>query len=330
MSQREERLPEVVFLLSLPRSGSTLLQRMLATHPQISTVAEPWMLLPQVYPFVRKDLYASYRSVDFRAAAKDFFATLPESARTYWQEVDRFIRRVYGILGGEARYFLDKTPRYSLIAPHLASLFPESKFVFLFRNPLAIIASINQVWGGGRWKIYTYKVDLFMGLENLLLAYESLLQEGRCIGIRYEDLLMEPEPVIARVCDYLKLPKELVDIQAFSQVQISGVMGDPKREVLQRLSQKPLTAWRETEWNPFRKIWARHYLHWIGEKRLALMGYDLNSLLKDLNDVPLTPRYLLSDIVRFIAGGVYNFAQPVIFRDILYKVPAYHEICALR
>ncbi|MBT8101022.1 MAG: sulfotransferase, partial [Gammaproteobacteria bacterium] len=39
-----------VFLLSLPRSGSTLLQRMLMTHPAISSVPEPWLLLPIFYP----------------------------------------------------------------------------------------------------------------------------------------------------------------------------------------------------------------------------------------------------------------------------------------
>ena len=35
----------LVFLLSLPRSGSTLLQRLLAAHPQVHTVAEPWLML---------------------------------------------------------------------------------------------------------------------------------------------------------------------------------------------------------------------------------------------------------------------------------------------
>lgn len=328
MSQTD--LPELIFLLSLPRSGSTLLQRMLATHPKIATAAEPWMLLPQIYPFFYDNLYAPYRNVDFQAAAKDFFDALPDGQYTYWKEVNDFIRRIYGTLGTGAKYFLDKTPRYSLIAPNLATLFPNSKFVFLFRNPLAILASINQVWGKKHWKIYTYKVDLFLGLNNLLETYKVLSEQGRCVAVCYESLLKNPEEEIAKVFDFLDLSLGDLDIFSFQQISLKGVMGDPKRESLRNLSLKPLTAWKSAPWNLLRKLWARRYLRWIGKERLALMGYSLSALLIELDELPLSFRFLVSDSLRFAGGVIYHCCEPVIFRDKLRKWKKWWSVSALR
>lgn len=50
-----------LFLFSLPRSGSTLAQRMLAAHPAVATVTEPWILLPFLYARKEEGVYAEYR-----------------------------------------------------------------------------------------------------------------------------------------------------------------------------------------------------------------------------------------------------------------------------
>ena len=49
-----------LFILSLPRSGSTLLQRVLANHPDVATTPEPWVLLPMVYGHTDPDTPAEY------------------------------------------------------------------------------------------------------------------------------------------------------------------------------------------------------------------------------------------------------------------------------
>jgi hypothetical protein len=47
---------------------------------------------------------------------------------------------LYTRAAGEARYFLDKTPRYHYVVDDLFRVFPEAKTIFLWRNPLAIVA----------------------------------------------------------------------------------------------------------------------------------------------------------------------------------------------
>src|SRR5665213_3086127 len=49
-----------IFIFSISRSGSTLLQRVLAAHPEVATVSEPWLLLPFVYSMRTEGVIADY------------------------------------------------------------------------------------------------------------------------------------------------------------------------------------------------------------------------------------------------------------------------------
>ena len=217
-----------------------------------------------------------------------------------------------------------------MIASDIARIYPDEKFIFLFRNPLAVIASITKTWGQGKWKIYTYKADLFTGLAVLLEAYLHLRATDKACAIRYEDLISVPDAVMSRVFSFLELKPEDANASNFQHVALSGQLGDPKMNSFSSISQKPLDSWKSENWNPFRKAWALRYLEWIGVERLSLMGYSLDALKAELAQIPFTPRYLLSDIARYMAGGVYNFMEPVIFRDKIRLLREPWKICALR
>jgi hypothetical protein len=45
-------------------------------------------------------------------------------------------------------------------------LFPDAKFIFLWRQPLAVAASMIEAFGDGRWNLERYAVDLWDGVEN--------------------------------------------------------------------------------------------------------------------------------------------------------------------
>jgi hypothetical protein len=65
-----------IFLLSLPRSGSTLVQRVLAAHDGVATAAEPWILLPQIYALRTEGAYAEYGHALATRAIGDFARNL--------------------------------------------------------------------------------------------------------------------------------------------------------------------------------------------------------------------------------------------------------------
>src|SRR2546430_17123071 len=85
--------------------------------------------------------------------------------------------------GSRPRHFLDKSPPYCLVAAEIMHLFPEGKFVFLWRNPLSIVASIIPTWEPCCPTLF--RVDLFIGLPRLVAAYRDVV--ARAHAVRIED-----------------------------------------------------------------------------------------------------------------------------------------------
>lgn len=315
-----------LFLFSLPRSGSTLAQRILASHEDIDTASEPWVLLPHFYTLRNRGVYAEYNHSSLVSAVEDFCQALPGGRETYVEELRELALRLYRRAASEeARYFLDKTPRYHLISGELLRAFPDSKHLFLWRNPLAVISSIIETWGGGKWNLYRHKVDLFDGLEELIETYEA--NRDRVHTVRYEDLLTRPKETWARVFDYLGLTFDPSLPYSFDRVRLGGRKGDPTGTSKYRnINQEPLTRWRSVLCNPARKAWCRNYLRWLGRERLAAMGYELDGLLDELDSLPTSYKSLGSDAWRGSYGLVYNLLEPKIFREKFGRLSSWRHV----
>ncbi len=303
-----------IFLFSLPRSGSTLVQRILALHPLVSTTAEPWLLLPYFYALRRPGVYAEYAHFGLVQAVEDFCDTLPNGKADYYAEIRELALHLYAKASDpSAVYFVDKTPRYHLIVDEIMEAFPEAKFIFLWRDPLAVVASIIETWGEGRWNLYRYKVDLFTGLENLLSAYERCTD--RAYALRYETLLIDPEAECQRLFAYLELQFDGAWLHDLSNLKLKGQMGDPVGVKQYRtVSTAPLEKWKSTLANPIRKAWCRRYLRWIGARRLSLMGYDGETLQRTLAEVPLNFYHVGSDLIALWTSGFRYLCEPHIVK----------------
>lgn len=315
-----------IFLFSLPRSGSTLLQRLLAAHDEVATASEPHLLLPLVYSLRTEGIYAEYNHKLASMAVEDFCGLLSRGRRDYFEEVRAFALALYRkAAGGEASYFLDKTPRYSLIADDVMRIFPDGKFLFLWRNPLAVLASVLEQSKQGRWQAYGAKVDLFKGLVNLVDACRE--KGAAACSVRYEDLLAGPEWQYKRLLHYLELEPASDGIPDFAGVDLTGRLGDKTGSRKYRtIASEPLDKWKRTLSNPLRKSWCRRYLRWLGKDRLAVMGYSLEGLLDEIDAIPTSLHKLLSDLVHMPLSFLYSFMEPRLMRDKLASVPLVNRI----
>ena len=318
--------PSPLILFSLPRSGSTLAQRILGAHPEIATVAEPWILLPLLYSLKEKGSYTEYNHQYTNIAINDFCRELPNGKDDYLAAISHFARELYDkARKGEERYFLDKTPRYNLVSDEVIKLFPDGKFIFLWRNPLAVAASIIETWGHGSWSLYRFKIDLYEGLEKLIDTFTQ--HQDTVHAVRYEDLSCNPETEWAAILKYLELDYNPDLLAQFSNVNLEGQLGD-KTGVKQykTVSDEPLEKWKSTFSNPLRKAWCRRYLNWIGQERLSIMGYDLSELLDELAAIPTIPRRILSDAALMSFGAAYCFFEPYATIDKLKTLPDWRNI----
>ena len=125
-----------IFLFSISRTGSTLIQRIIAAHRGVATTSEPWLLLPYAYSLRARGVEAEYVHPLMVAAIEDFCKALPGGEDDYAAEIREATLRLYEKAAGDenAVYFLDKSPPYCLVAEEIMGLFPEAKFVFLWRT----------------------------------------------------------------------------------------------------------------------------------------------------------------------------------------------------
>ncbi|HEY2537330.1 MAG TPA: sulfotransferase [Solirubrobacteraceae bacterium] len=283
-----------IFIFSVSRSGSTLLQRVVAAHEGVATVSEPWILLPYLYTLRSRGVVAEYEHELMVTAIEDFCKELPGEERDYEAELRKFVLRLYEkAADADARYFLDKTPPYCLIVEEIMRLFPEGKFIFLWRNPLSIVSSIIQVFG--RWHPTMFRSDLYIGLPRLVAAYAA--HSARSHAVRFEDLLDGDASRWSGLFDYLDIEFEPDSLSRFSAVKLNGRAGDQTGvKQYSTLNSEPQQKWRETLNNPLRKEWCRRYLRFLGDERLAVMGYDGEQILQELNSQPTSTRCLVPDV----------------------------------
>src|ERR1044072_3474104 len=214
MSSRGENL---IFLISQPRAGSTMLQRMLGSHLAIHTVGEPWLMLHPLYALRSEGYDAEYSAPTARQAVEEFLRTIPSGEDEYLEGVRRMCTHLYetSLATSAKRYFLDKTPRYYLVIRELVRVFPEAHYIILFRNPLATLHSIIRTWIKDQWGwLYYYRNDL-MEAPRLVLEAARLAGE-RAMVVHYEQLVQNPQNELRRICERLgeKFTGEMIEAGA--------------------------------------------------------------------------------------------------------------------
>lgn len=213
---------QLVFLLSMPRSGSTLLNLMLGSHPDISAPPEPWIVLAVAdffglgnlrdLPYERK--WAQIAAIEFllrpervkSGALADLLSQFSRSeAISPFEKTKKFLDLAYASqLDGRGETLLvDKTPRYYVGLNLIDSLYPRAKRLLLLRNPLDIFASYKAAWGFSR-DIFTPEglaVQCRDFVEGLFAFDEySRLHPDSCEVVRYEELCADPGNTLRRIC----------------------------------------------------------------------------------------------------------------------------------
>jgi hypothetical protein len=289
-----------VFIFSVSRSGSTLVQRIVAAHEGVATAPEPWILLPHAYTLRRQGVDAEYFQHLLATAVEDFATRLPQGEADYLEGIREFALGLYELAGNEgATHFVDKSPPYCLVAEEIMRIFPEGKFVFLWRNPLSVIASMIETWGP--WRPTFMTADLFVGMPRLVAARQA--HRSRSHAVRFEDAVSGDRGTWAALMEYLGIEFDETALSGFAAVEVEGRMGDPTgRRAYSSLSSDPEGKWRATLANPVRREWCRRYLRFLGEERLAEMGYDLRQLTAEVNELPASRDGLAGDLLQAARG----------------------------
>ncbi len=150
----QERL---IFLIGAPRSGTTLLARMMGAHSAIHQRAEPHLITPIAHlGYYAKVQKAPYDPQNAEQAIRELVADLPRGEEDYLDALRAYADTLYGRMLASApgkRFFLDKTPAYALVLPFLTRLYPKAHYVVLTRHPLAVLSSWVESFFDGDYQV---------------------------------------------------------------------------------------------------------------------------------------------------------------------------------
>jgi hypothetical protein len=279
---------QLIFLVSQPRAGSTLLQHILAGHEAIHATAEPWLMLHPVYALRESGHTAEYDAQIAHHALDDFLQLLPDGKNAYWEVLRMMALHLYGRACHSAgkSLFLDKTPRYYYILPELARIFPAARFVILWRNPLAVLSSIIDAWVQDRWtRLPGFRDDL-LSAPGLLAEGATLLGE-RARVIHYEKLVEAPAKTVSELCEWLGLAYDAQMLEYGMRGRLPGRYGDQiGLDRHARPSAESRDKWLKLGQTPQTRHLAESYLQALGPALLARLGYDEAELRDLLASVP--------------------------------------------
>jgi hypothetical protein len=208
-----------IFIVSPPRSGSTLLFETLARARDVFTIGDEShgliegiaALHPSSHGFDSNRLHAT-------AATEGVTDQLRE----------RFLAALHDRAGAPAPSgrirMLEKTPKNSLRVPFLASVFPEARFVYLYREPRAVLASMIEAWQSGRFRTYPNLPGWNGPPWSLLLTPGWRNLVGKPL---HEIVAAQWQATTAALLDDLAmLPKENVHIASYAEL-----VADPTAEI---------------------------------------------------------------------------------------------------
>jgi len=282
----------MLFVIGAPRSGTTMLERMLASHSLIQGGPEPHLLTPLAHlgPWAKVDK-APYDHILAAESQKLFIAQLVNGEQDYWEACRAYCDVLYGSFleakGGKP-VCMDKTPAYALVLPFLAKVFPDAAYIVLTRHPLAVFSSFANSFFDGDYQAAHAHNPL---LERYVPALAAFLrqQEVPCLHVRYEDLVKDPEHWFEKICSQASVPFEAQAIEygrTQDQDDRAPGLGDP---IGVKQHSRPQTGsvkkWaQELASDPAKLALMRGIIDRLDPADLATLGYPVEALWKPLEE----------------------------------------------
>ena len=190
---------EPIFIVGMPRAGSTLLEQILASHPMVDGTIE----LPNIMSLAQK--IGGRHRIDEESR---YPTLLGDLTRDQFESFAGEYLKSTQVYRQDGNYFTDKMPNNFRHIGLIQLMFPNCKIVDARRHPMACcFSNFKQLFGEGQ--------EFSYGLEELGSYYSAYVQlmdhwesalPGKILRVQYEDVVADLDAEVRRLLDFLGLP----------------------------------------------------------------------------------------------------------------------------
>jgi len=239
-----------IFIVGLPRSGSTLLEQILASHPLV----EGTMELPDL-PQIAREL-AGREEKDESAAP--FLRAVAALSRAELRDLgERYLATTRIYRKTEAPFFVDKMPNNWLYVGLIQLILPNARIIDARRHPLGCcLSAFKQHFARGQSFSYDLE-DLgryYRGYVELMAHYDTVLPR-RIHRVFYESMIEDTETEVRRLLDHCALPFDEQCLRFYENER--SVRTASSEQVRRPIFRDGMDHWR-------------HYEPWLGPLKQAL------------------------------------------------------------
>jgi tetratricopeptide (TPR) repeat protein len=230
-----------VFVVGMPRSGTTLVESVLARHPDVYAGGE----MLHMFNVEQALLGWARQEKQFSGSGSELLRLVPQAY--FEQNADVVLRKVQEAAGRPFQLFTDKLPENTQRLGLIAKLFPKARVIYVRRHALdCCISNLFQRFTLGHG--FAFRQDLLgeryrQVAETMRLWKQSL--DIEIVDVRYEALVTDPEPEIRRLIAFAGL--EWNDACLTPERADRKIMTASQFQVKQPINQQSVDRWRAYE-----------------------------------------------------------------------------------
>jgi Sulfotransferase family len=191
---------EPIFVLGMPRSGTTLVERIISSHPHVYSAGE----LPN-FGLALKHVSGT------RTPQLLDVDTIAQTPNINWEQLGEKYLSSTRPLTDAKPHFIDKLPHNFLYLGFIAKALPNAKIICLQRNPMdTCLSNFRELFAQGS-EFHDYSMDLldtgrYFILFDRLMNHWKRIFPGRILEVNYESLVASQEASTRQLLDYCNLP----------------------------------------------------------------------------------------------------------------------------
>jgi tetratricopeptide (TPR) repeat protein len=232
----------LAFLGGHARSGTTLLEQVLDSHPDIVTADETFFFYFKGYGFLTHHLPEGTSVVAGLEAAQT--GALRQARANYFRSMESHLGHPIG-----QRVLVDKNPTFQELILGYVRIFPEIKLIVALRDPRDVVLSCFTLphWPMGRGNV------TFLNLEGTVENYTRTMGLWRtlkpliknpCLEVRYEDMVEDLEAEARRTLDFLGVPWDPRVLAFYEHARKKALHAPTYADVTQPIYKRAAGRWR--------------------------------------------------------------------------------------